>query len=119
MDKTTPQSGDIIISGFNNEEKVFVESVREECNAILEKLRREAPVRSLEIRMKNSMHGKSRIFDVRATARLPKGAFFADASARELNVAIRKTFSELSAQASRMSGYKSGIQSKEKGGREE
>jgi hypothetical protein len=118
MNETTPQSGDVIISGFHKEEKVFVESVREECNAVLEKLRREAPVRSLEIRMKNSMHGKSRIFDVRATARLPKGAFFADASARELNVALRKTFSELVAQASRMSGYKAGIHAKEKGGRD-
>ncbi|MFA5246860.1 MAG: hypothetical protein WC408_03145 [Candidatus Micrarchaeia archaeon] len=113
MNEPTPQSNEVILSGFHNEEKVFAESVREECKAILTKLQREAPVRSLELYMKNSIHGKSRIFDIRATARLDKGALHAAASARELNVAIRRAFSELSAQASRMSGYKAGIHAKE------
>jgi ribosome-associated translation inhibitor RaiA len=115
MNETTPQPEDVIISGFQKEEKVFSESVREECSAFLSKLRRETDVRSLELRMKYSQHGKSRLFDVRATARLPdSGALHAQASARELNLAIRRAFAELAAQGSRISSYKSGIRSKEK-----
>jgi ribosome-associated translation inhibitor RaiA len=105
----------VIISGFHNEERVFSESVREECERFLEKLRRETGARSLELRMKYSQHGKGRLFDVRATARLSgRGALHAQSSARELNLAIRRAFAELAAQASRLSGYKSGIQAKER-----
>jgi len=115
MNETTPQSEDVIISGFRKDEKFFAESVRGECNAFLSKLRRETGVRSLELRMKYSQHGKSRLFDVRATARLSgSGALHAQASARELNLAIRRAFSEIAAQASKISSYKSGIRSKEK-----
>jgi len=114
MNETAPKSEDVIISGFNKEEKVFVESVREECNAFLEKIRRETDVRSLELRMRHSQHGNSRLFDARATARLPSGNLFAQASARERNLAIRRVFAEIAAQASRIAGYKAGIRSKEK-----
>ncbi|MFA6329890.1 MAG: hypothetical protein WCX64_04390 [Candidatus Micrarchaeia archaeon] len=116
MNETAPQSEDVIISGFHREEKVFAESVREECNTFLEKLRRETGVRSLELRMKSALHGKSRLFDVRVTARLedPNGNLHAQASARELNLAIRRAFAEVAAQASRIAGFKAGIRAKEK-----
>jgi|GEM_PF-1707585 len=116
MNETTPQSEDVIISGFLKEEKVFAESVREECNAFLAKIRRETDVRSLELRMKNAQHGKSRLFDVRVTARLenPGSNLHAQASARELNLAIRRAFAEIAAQASRIASFKAGIRAKEK-----
>lgn len=116
MNETAPHSEDVIISGFHKEEKVFAESVREECNAFLAKIRRETNVRSLELRMKYSQHGKSRLFDVRVTARLADSSdnLHAAASARELNLAIRRAFAEIAAQASRIAGYKAGIRAKEK-----
>ena len=116
MNETTPQSEDVIISGFNKDEKFFAESVREECNAFLSKIRRETGVRSLEVRMKYSQHGKSRLFDVRVIARLAErqGDLHAQASARELNLAIRRAFAEIAAQASRTASYKAGIRSKER-----
>jgi len=115
MNETAPHSEDVIISGFHKEEKFFAESVREECNAFLAKIRRETDVRSLELRMKYSQHGQSRLFDVRVVARLSdKGPLHASASARELNLAIRRAFAEIAAQASRVSSFKAGIRAKEK-----
>lgn len=116
MNETAPHPEDVIISGFHREEKVFTESVREECSAFLSKLRRETGVRTLELNMRYSQHGKSRLFDVRVTARLNDrlGNLHAQASARELNLAIRRAFSEIAAQVSKIASYKSGIRSKEK-----
>ena len=115
MSETLAQSGDILISGFSGPEKMYYESVREESTKFLEKMRRYVPLRSLEIRQKSSTHGKSRLFEIRLTARLARGMMYAYASERDLYQALRKVFSEITEQADKASQAKSGIRAKEKG----
>lgn len=103
----------ISVSGFAKSDRVFSQSVKDESARLLEKLNRYVPVRSLELRMKDSVHGKSKLFEVRVTARLDKGALYASASGRDLYFALRRAFAEIYGQASRSSGLKAGMRAKE------
>src|SRR3989344_9311036 len=99
----------VVVSGFSREEHVFLASVKEEGAKLLEKLRKESPAESLEIHLKKAIHGRGKLFEIKATARMKRGSLHASSSARDVYLALRRAFNELSGQAARISGYKSGI----------
>lgn len=106
--------GEVVVSGFSSAEHMFIESVRAEGASFLQKLRKRVLARSLRLRVKSSVHGSSKIYEVLAAVRLVRGTLNACASARDLNSALRRSFYELSGQAERLSGRKAGIRAKER-----
>ncbi len=51
---------DVEISGLDAHDRMFRESLREEAEKALEKMRRELPVESFKIHVKGSMHGQGK-----------------------------------------------------------
>jgi hypothetical protein len=103
----------VLLTGFVGAQSVFAESVTQDARAILAKIGREAGVRSLEIRLKSGVHGKGMLYEIKAAARLDRGTLYAGATARELHLALHRTFHELMEQAAKLSSFKSGIHAKE------
>ena len=108
-------SGDVSLSGFSGPDHIYLESSKEEATVFLEKIRRFTRVRSLQVHLRSSVHGASKLFEVRLSAMLPKGALHSSASSRDLYTALCRAYAEMAAQAEKLSGQKSGIHAKERG----
>ncbi len=59
---------DVEISGLGPKDKMFKESLREECEKYLEKMRRELPIESFKLHVKSTMHGEGKqLFELSGT----------------------------------------------------
>jgi len=96
---------DVTVSGLRPEEKVFKESINEECLRALAKIRKRLPDARLSIYVKSSAQGNERRFEIMGSMSLLGGDLHASASDRELYSALARVLYEFQEEARRVKGF--------------
>jgi len=96
---------DVNVSGLKPEEKVFKESVEEECRRALGKIRKRVPNARISVHVKSSLKGKGKWYEIKGTLELPGGSMYASASDRELYGALIRVLYEFQEEARRVKSY--------------
>lgn len=98
---------DVVVSGLQDEETVFKESISKECANALKKIRNKLPeAQSLSVHVKSSHRGKGKLFELRGTLRLPGGELKASANGRDLYVALSRVLYEFQEEVRRVKSFK-------------
>lgn len=92
---------EVSVSGLQPDEKMFKESIEEECTRALAKVRKRLPKARMGIHVKSSLRGKGKRFEVKGTLYLDKRTFYASASDRELYGALTRVLYEFQEESRR------------------
>jgi len=97
---------EVIVSGLQDEETVFRESILEEGRKTLGKLRHILKeVYSINIHVKSGIKGKGRLFELQGTLHLPNGDFHATAQGKDLYAALTRVLYEFEENARRLKSF--------------
>ena len=102
MSDTFGSRPDVSVSGLEPDEKVFKESIEEECARALVKVRKRQPSAQMSIHVKSSLRGKGKRFEIKGSLHLKDNrTFYASASDRELYGALTRVLYEFQEEARR------------------
>ncbi|NUN11820.1 hypothetical protein HUU53_04210 [Candidatus Micrarchaeota archaeon] len=97
---------EVIISGLMDDEKMFMESMQEKAQGILQSVRKfSKEAESINIHVKTAVKPKTRIYELQATVYLPGHQFKANANSHELHLALSELGEELKKEARKQKDY--------------
>ncbi len=97
----------VVISGLMNEEKLFQESMVEECAKRLAKYQKHLPaVQRIALHVKSNQHGGGKLFQIRGTLYLDGTELYAGATDRELYAALMRVLYQFQQEVDGMQSFK-------------